>query len=82
MFTYHTRRLLQSEVDEWLNSFSKKGLALKIVGYAVGPADGRLIVTIMAWNRTLQMTSAASGRSTIDDIPQEPSIEYPEPNDV
>lgn len=62
-------------LDPWLNLFIERGRGIAVVGYVV--FEGFLTVTVKTWILATY-PSATPARTTIDEIPQEPSINYPE----
>lgn len=72
------RGLLQT----WLNGIRIPGYGIKIVSQVVIPetADSvtKVLTTISTWKLGEMGPGAASARTTIDEIPAEVSIEYPE----
>lgn len=67
-------------MDLWLNSLRKTGYGVKIVSQCVEPETserlGFIFITVNTWK--LQDPNVLPARSTIDQIPEEPSINYPE----
>lgn len=71
-------------MDDWLNGLRKPGYAVKVVGQCIDPnseSDGYVIVTTDVWKLGESLANPASRvpeRTTIDEIPEEPSIDYEE----
>jgi len=68
------------EISEWLGSCEKKGYGTRVVGYA-SFGDGGLCVTVKRWKLVgyvfdcvMENNSGFSKRKTIDEIPEDPSI--------
>lgn len=89
MFEYKTKSFNVTDgtdwISDWLNSLYKGGFGVKVVGYVCVQDSGyaKIIVTVLRWKiqeRTdggKQMPSILSTlRTTIDEIPEEPSINY------
>lgn len=59
--------------DVWLNSLSDKEHGIIVVGYTA--YERGLQITVKRWKRS-DAPGAGAVRATIDEIPQEPSIDY------
>lgn len=72
------------ELDKWLNSFRMPGYGARIASMVVIPTSrdysDRVSVTIVAW-KLGENPAAAKVSTTIDQIPEEPSINYPDDKD-
>lgn len=67
--------LSRNLLDPWLHSFAKSEYGMMIVGYAT--LGHYLVVTVKQWKRS-ENPNLSHSRTTIDEIPQEPTIHYPE----
>lgn len=69
-------------LDKWMNSFLDGAHGVAIAGTTTisnGLNNEYAMVTIKIWNRAEVNTSATTPtRLTIDEIPEEPTINYPE----
>lgn len=79
-------------LDGWLNSLNTRDQGMMVVGYGVfpasqitlmkegmaigsGPPVSEVAVTVKMWRRS---ASDSIGRTTIDELPEEPTINYPD----
>lgn len=85
MFEYKTKSFFANNPDgisDWLNALYKGGFGVKVVGYAaVGIQAGysnTIMVTALRWklSEVPKNQTPASGRTTIDEIPEVPAIDY------
>lgn len=86
MFEYKTKQFaVENGVDwisDWLNSLYKGGYGVKVVGY-VCAGSSSIVVTVLRWSLSESKKEESSvrtfpARTTIDEIPEEPTINYPE----
>lgn len=89
MFEYKTKQFAVANgidwVSDWLNSLYKGGFGVKVVGY-VCTAEDTIVVTILRWklkdkkeqDTSVSILNQMDHRKTIDEIPEEPTIAYPD----
>lgn len=77
---FNEREIIEGGLDRWLNSLSTPGYGVKIASQVAlvkeVPLMQSISTTVSVWK--LQEANGLSVRPTIDEIPQEPSINYPE----
>lgn len=75
------REVTRGEVDRWMNSFLDAAHGAAIAGMTSCTfGDSHYIVIVLkVWNRQDGALGATPVRATIDEIPEEPSIQVDEP---
>lgn len=72
---FGAREIVEGSFDRWLNSLRTPGHGVKIVAQ-VALTSGSISTTVSTWK--LQDPNGFPVRTTIDQIPEEPTINYPE----
>lgn len=66
-------------MDTWMNSFRKPGFGVRVVGQVFIPSYEDLVqrmsVTVTTFMLKENVQQSISTRTTIDDIPEDPSID-------
>lgn len=69
-------------LDGWLNSLNTNEQGMMVVGYGTFPETetnvSELSVTVKMWKRTAMDSLGRSMRTTIDEIPEDPTIQVDE----
>lgn len=77
---FNVREIVEGGLDRWLNSLKTPGYGVKIVSQVALASTSLGIVnvstTVSTWK--LQDPTVLPIRTTIDQIPEEPTINYPE----
>lgn len=69
-----------TQIDRWINSFLDGQHGVTIAGMTSFVYGGMsyVVISLKIWNRSEASATAIAVRATIDEIPQEPTIQYPE----